>query len=259
MEKESLDINMSRLREMQLEIVKMIEKVDMLFRENNIQYFIIGGSVLGAVRHKGFIPWDDDMDIGIKRSDFQKAEALLLTLKEYVYETTEKHIIPDGPTGHIHLINEKYPIEKSPTIDVFALDGVPEEPKQWKKLRIAATWYHLAILNRPALNRGFLKKLVSQLCLKCIPKFIWKMIKTECYKKITSYNIESAPYITNIFGIYGSKEFFPRIMFDSITYGEFEGLKLPMPANPHEYLTQIYGNYMELPPIEKRIPKHNKN
>ena len=56
---------MDAIREMQLEIVKIINKIDIVFKENNIQYFLLGGSVLGAVRHKGFIPWDDDMDIGI--------------------------------------------------------------------------------------------------------------------------------------------------------------------------------------------------
>lgn len=249
---------MDAIREMQLEIVKIINKIDIVFKENNIQYFLLGGSVLGAVRHKGFIPWDDDMDIGIKRSDFQKAEALLLTLNEYVYETTENHIIPDGPTGHIHLVNEKYSIENSPTIDVFALDGIPDDFDEWKKIRSKANWYHLAVLNRPALNRGFIKQMITFILLKIIPQNIWNKIKIHSFKKITSYGVDEAPYIANFFGAWGEKEYFPRSMFDSVTIGEFEGLKLPMPANPHEYLSQMYGNYMELPPVEKRIPKHRK-
>ena len=247
---------MEQIREMQLEIVKMIEQIDQLFKKNGIPYFIVGGSVLGAIRHKGFIPWDDDMDIAIKRNDFVKAEQLLGTMNEYVYETTEKHIIPDGPTGHLHLVNDKFPIENSPTIDVFALDGFPNDQHIWKKMRKFGNWYHLAVLGRPALKRGKLKKIITLILLKLIPKLLWKKIKDKTFRKITSYDVEKAPFIANLFGVYGVREFFPRKMFDTTTYGEFEGLNLPMPANPDEYLKQIYGNYMELPPVEKRVPKH---
>ena len=84
---------MSEIREMQLEIVSMMKEVDALFTEHNIKYTLLGGSVLGSIRHNGFIPWDDDMDIGVLRKDFDQAEQLLSKNKKYVYETAEKHII----------------------------------------------------------------------------------------------------------------------------------------------------------------------
>ena len=250
------EIFMEKIREMQLELVKMIEAVDNVFKENGIQYFLVGGSVLGAIRHKGFIPWDDDMDIGIKRNQFERAEELLASLKDYVYEPSDKHIIPDAPLGHLHLVNEVYPIENSPTLDVFALDGVPGNKQSWKKVKSLANWYHLAVLGRPAQNRGKLVKCATWLLLSVIPKNIWQKIKNFTFQKLTSLDVSTAECIANIWGAWGYKEFYPREMFDGSVDGEFEGLKLPLPANPDEYLTQMYGDYMTLPPVENRVPRH---
>lgn len=247
---------MSEIREMQLEIVKMISDVDKLFSENGIEYTLLGGSVLGAIRHKGFIPWDDDMDIGVKRNDYAKAEKLLATMNKYVYEPFNDHVVPDGPLGHLHLVNDKYPIDNSPTIDVFALDGVPDNKKKWKHLKTVANWYHLGILGRPAYNRGIVKRILTWLALVCIPKFLWEKIKKNSLSFITSFDVTKAKYIGNIWGAWGFKEWFPREMYDIHSVGDFEGLKLPLPKDPDAYLTQMYGNYMELPPIEKQVPKH---
>lgn len=249
---------MEKIREMQLELVKMIKAVDTIFKENGIQYFLVGGSVLGAIRHKGFIPWDDDMDIGIKRNQFERAEELLASMNDYVYEPSDKHIIPDAPLGHLHLVNEVYPIENSPTLDVFALDGVSENKKSWKKVRRLANWYHLAVLGRPAQNRGLPMKCATWLLLTVIPKNIWKKIRNYAFKKLTSIDVETAAYVANIWGAWGFKEFYPREMFDKTVDGDFEGLKLPLPSNPDAYLSQMYGNYMEFPPVEKRVPRHRE-
>lgn len=247
---------MNKIRKMQLEIVKMVSDIDSLFKENGIKYFLVGGSVLGSIRHKGFIPWDDDMDIAVSRTDFDKVEQLLSKMKKYVYEFSNKHIVPDGPIGHLHLVNDEYPIENSPTIDVFALDGAGGTEKEWKKQRSIANWYHLAILGRPAKNRGILKKIITRILLNCIPKCLWKKIEQYSFNKILEYDVTVAPCITNLFGAWGYKEFFERKMFETQVMGEFEGLFLPLPAQPHEYLTQMYGDYMQLPPLEARKPKH---
>ncbi len=247
---------MEEIRKMQLEIKKMIADVDRLLKNKKIKYFLVGGSVLGAIRHKGFIPWDDDMDIAVFRTDFEKVEKLLSELDKYVYEPADNHMIPDAPIGHLHYVSEKYPIENSPTIDVFALDGASSTEKEWKKQRKIANWYHLAILQRPAQNRGIIKKIITTSLLLFISKRMWKNIKKLSYQKIISFDVNTSPCITNLFGAWGYKEFFPRKMFDSYVLGDFEGLSLPLPANPHEYLSQMYGDYMQLPPEEERKPKH---
>ena len=246
---------MTSLREMQLEIVEMMKNLDKLLTENNIKYTLLGGSVLGAIRHSGFIPWDDDMDIGIMRQDFEKAEKLLSDFKPYLYETATKHIIPDAPMGHLHLVNDTIPIEMSPTIDIFALDYVPSEKKQQKKLRFIANIHHLAVLRRAPKNRGKLNKIVFGILLKIIPNKLWDIIQQKSLKKIINYTQEK-DMIGNIFGFWTEKEYFKSEIYENLENYKFENLELPIPKEYDFYLTQLYGDYMQLPPLEARKPKH---
>ncbi len=249
---------MEKIREMQLLIVEMIKDIDMLLKKNNIKYTLLGGSVLGAVRHQGFIPWDDDMDIGIMRKDYARAERILTNLDKYVYESAEKHIIPDAPTGHLHLVNEYYPIENSPTIDIFALDGVPKSKNNRKIFRILANIHHLSVLRIPPKNRGVFAKKIIMITLLLIPKklmdFIQK-ISLKCIIKIGEKNNECTG---NIWGFWAEKEYFETRIYTDLINLKFEKLQLPVPKEYDAYLTQLYGNYMELPPVEKRVPKHKK-
>lgn len=247
---------MTEIRKMQLEIVKMISEIDRLFKSNGIKYTLLGGSVLGAVRHKGFIPWDDDMDIGVFRPDFERVEKLLSDFKSFVYERAENHIVPDAPIGHLHVVNDEYKIENSPTIDVFALDNVPENEKSRKKLRFYANIHHLAVLRRPPEHRGKLKRLAVQFLLKIISKKHWDKIQKKTFEKIMTLCNQKTGFVGNIWGFWTEKEYFPEIIYENITEHDFENLKLPIPADFDTYLSQMYGNYMELPPPEKRVPKH---
>ena len=247
---------MSEIREMQLHIVAMMSKVDALLREQKIPYVLLGGSALGAVRHKGFIPWDDDMDIGVFRKDFDRTEDLLSKLTGYVYEKAENHIIPDAPVGHLHLCNEQYSIDNAPTIDVFALDKVPSDKNSQRKLRFIANIHHLCVLRRPPKNRGFLKKCFIACVLFVIPKRMWDKIQKKTLNYIIALNEKDFSCIGNIFGAWTEKEYFDSSVYIERIELDFEGLKLPVSKNYDLYLSQMYGDYMTLPPIEKRVPRH---
>lgn len=249
---------MTEIRKMQLEIVRMMADVDSLFNKNNIKYTLLGGSVLGAIRHNGFIPWDDDMDIGVFRSDFERAEKLLSSMGKYVYEPAEHHIIPDAPIGHIHVVNDIYKIDNSPTIDVFALDYVPDNQKNQKKLRLHADIHHLAVLRRAPKNRGKIKKILIQLLLNIFSEKIWDKIQQASFQRIMEICGKQTNWIGNIWGFWTEKEYFPKEIYENITLHDFEGMRLPIPADYNKYLSQMYGNYMELPPEEKRVPKHRE-
>lgn len=248
---------MEELRAMQLDMVKMIADIDKLFSSNGIKYTLLGGSVLGAVRHNGFIPWDDDIDIGVLRKDFDYAESLLSNLEPYTYEFAEDHIIPDAPIGHLHFVNDKYTLEHSPTIDIFAIDNVPELEKNRKKLRFYANLHHLSVLRQTPKNRGKAKKLLVGFILKIVPPFIWNIIKTKSLKKIITF-CKSDEYLGNVFGFWTEKEYFPKNIYEELVLHDFENVKLPIPKEYHQYLTQMYGDYMQLPPVEKRKPKHRE-
>lgn len=247
---------MSEIREMQLCIIEMIKEVDSLFTQNNIQYTLLGGSVLGSIRHKGFIPWDDDMDIGIMRKNFEKAEVLLSSMEKYTYERAEKHIIPDAPTGHLHLINEKYPIENSPTIDVFALDGVPKSKIGRKLFRFFANIHHVSVLRTYPKTRGKFAKYAIKLIIIFVPNKLWDLIQKFSLNLLMKISARYTEYTGNVWGYWTEKEYFKTPIYTHLIKSEFEGIQLPIPSSYDEYLTQLYNNYMELPPVEKRVPKH---
>ena len=249
---------MTNLRDTQLEMVKMVAEVDKLFKENGIKYTLLGGSVLGAIRHKGFIPWDDDMDIAVWRKDFEKAENLLSNLKNYTYEFAQKHIIPDAPTGHLRLINEKYPIELSPNIDFFALDKVPSDKKERKKVQFMANIFHATVYRKPPKNRGKFNKFIFTIFFGIAPNFVLDILQNLSYKYMLNLQNKNYENLGNIFGAYSLKEDFKAEIYENLTLAEFENLKLPIPKDYDFYLTQMYGDYMKLPPIEQQKPKHKK-
>jgi len=249
---------MNNIRAFQLQAVQMITDVDELFKANNISYTLLGGSVLGAIRHKGFIPWDDDIDVGILRQDYDTAEKLLATLQSYTYEYAENHIIPDAPVGHLRFSKDKSNFASSPTIDVFALDYVPSTKLQQKKLRFFANIYHACVLRRAPENRGKLNKLVLKALFYFLPNLLLDHLQDISKQKLLDQSLKQQGYIGNIFGAWGEKEYFQENVYTDLIFKSFEGLKLPIPRSYESYLSQLYGNYMQLPPIEQRVPKHFK-
>lgn len=247
---------MNNLRTLQLQMVEMITVVDNLFKSHNIFYTLLGGSVLGAVRHRGFIPWDDDMDIGIQRKDFDKAEKLLASLKLYVYEFSEQRTIPDAPVGHLR--TKGLGVSRTATIDVFALDYVPAPSNARKYFHFYTNIYHVCVLRRAPVNRGIIKKITMAFVLFLCPNTVLDYFQTLAKKKILNPSIEQDGFLGNIFGAWGSKEYFPEEIYLNVITMAFEGIDLPVPASYDRYLSQLYGDYMLLPPLEERLPKHLK-
>ncbi|PYE40865.1 LicD family protein [Psychrobacter fozii] len=249
---------MNNIRSLQLKTVEMMREVDALFRANNIHYTLLGGSVLGAIRHTGFIPWDDDMDIGILRQDYHTAERLLATLKSYTYEYAEKHIIPDAPVGHLRFSKDLSNLASSATIDVFALDYVPVKQSQRKRFRLIANIYHACILRRAPENRGALSRSVLKLLFACFPHTFLDYLQTLSKQKLLNSSLKKQGHIGNVFGAWGEKEYFYQDIYMDLIFVAFEGLELPIPRRYDNYLSQLYGDYRQLPPIEQRVPKHIK-
>ncbi|WP_201549252.1 LicD family protein [Psychrobacter fjordensis] len=249
---------MNNIRSLQLKTVEMMREVDALFRANNIHYTLLGGSVLGAIRHTGFIPWDDDMDIGVLRQDYDTAERLLATFKSYTYEYAEKHIIPDAPVGHLRFSKDLSNLALSPTIDVFALDYVPSTGSGRQRFRLIAHIYHACVLRRAPKNRGRLKHLLLKILFACSPNFLLDYLQVFSKKKLLDSRLKQQYHIGNIFGAWGEKEYFYQDIYMDLIFATFEGLELPIPRRYDHYLSQLYGDYMQLPPVEQRVPKHMK-
>ena len=244
------------LRDFQLCELKMLKSVMECLEKEGIQCYIIGGGSIGALRHEGFIPWDDDIDIAIMRCDFAKAEKVLKNLDEDMfYDSVENHVIPDAPLGHVYLLDES-DMKNAPRIDIFAIDNVPDSKLAEKYQKLCAMVYHVCILRRPAENRGKVKKIFTYMICKFFPTFLLDFLQRLSYKGLTKWQNCDTKYVSNIFGVSGDKEKVPAHYFGEARYVKFEDILVPIPEKAEEYNTQIYGDFMKFPPEEKRVPSH---
>ena len=235
--------------------------------DNNLTYYVLGGTMLGAMRHGGFIPWDDDIDVGMPREDYNKLAALLenKTVGNYLMETpntTEKDFyypfskIYDTKTTLIE--NTKSQIKRGIYLDIFPLDGIgnsmEESEKNFKKVQRLNNYRLLKVAGFRK-GRKFYKNIGVAL-FRLIPinaKKILKKLDREC-AKFDFYDYE---YCGNLVGAWGLKEIVPKDVMGTPKLYKFENIFVYGVEKPDEYLTSLYGDWRQLPPVEKRITHHD--
>lgn len=250
----------SKLRTLQLTLASMLDQLDIFCREQNLPYYLIGGSTLGAVRHQGFIPWDDDVDVAMSRDIFERFEALAEGKKvgTLYYEPVEKHSFPEAPIGFLYDVSDPaLPLQECPCIDVFPLDGIPSSGVLQNIQKTFSYLYHISVYQQPSQNRGKRSQMITSAFIKLTPKFLFKFYRKISKKVIAHWSPNQCSQWANIFGMARyRKEIMPKEYFGVPTYVEFEGRSLPIPEQADLYLRHLYGNYWELPPVEQRQPHH---
>ena len=258
---------MDKLRELQLAELEIVKKFIKLCKENNLRYFILGGTLLGAVRHKGFIPWDDDIDIGMPREDYEK----LIHIWKNLSMASNFKLVREKHKYFIRVVNEKMFVKLNmgnkaevigAWIDIFPLDGIPKnkilKSVHMFKILFWRMMFQYANFDR-AVNitlkkRPFYEKILIKIGYifeieKILGKFdIYKKLD-NCLKK---YNYDKFEYVGNFMGAYKFKEMFPKKIYDEVQEYEFENIKLLGPREYDFVLKQLYGNYMKLPDINDR-------
>lgn len=246
--------------------LEILIKIDEICKKYDIPYFLCGGTLLGSIRHKGFIPWDDDIDIGMLRKDYIKFQECFLKenpedLFLHSYETDDKYWIPfmkvrkNGTTINEKMI-EHLDTHKGLFVDIFPFDEVPDDG--FSKLRIRAFLIKLTIeaifckrniKKVKETRRPYLTKIMCLLSTDNILNFQKKLM--------TKYNNKGFNHCICYVGTYNtSKEYIKISDIYPTKKGLFENKKFNIPNNPDVYLTNLYNNYMELPPKEKRV-NHN--
>lgn len=250
---------MKHIREHQLELLEMLIEIKKILYKENINFFLIGGSVLGAIRHNGFIPWDDDIDIAVYRKDFQKLEEILeknLKYSKYIYyKAGNKNIIDQ--VGRLYVKKEIEKNEKIKVIDIHPIDSIPESKILCFFQFIAVQFYYLFLWQRPAKNKGRVGYLITKLLLLLTPQSCWDELKEKINRYIARFSNIETKKIANIHGIKGYwKEIMPREYIGTPVLKKFEGEMFYIPEKWHEYLTFLYGDYMKLPDEKDRKPRH---
>jgi lipopolysaccharide cholinephosphotransferase len=244
----------------------MIAKdLDALFKKNGIPYFLDGGSALGAVRHKGFIPWDDDFDIIILPEHYDKVIEMCRTqldTNKYVFEEAIKEY--PGNISKIKLMGTRIDeLDSVPTchpgifVDIFCFDNASNHKivRFWQ-LICARIWVSYLLTLKPYTANSLSKRIV--LCLAKVLRFkpLRNFVRNQSK---TNHKTEFLSMGWCRTRKHWEQYFCPREYFNEAKMLQFEDAEFPVANDIDGYLTTCFGDYMTLPPVEKRVSLHIKS
>ena len=266
------NVELKLVQERELGILREILKV---INKYHLRYYMLGGTLLGAVRHQGFIPWDDDIDIGMPRPDYEK---FIKVIESELHDPFDVHSLQSGLCEfsyyYARIVDKSLKVLRQKAmkdvvlpvwVDVFPLDGVPENDKElrsWlkkarrlhKEYRISQFEYYYYTTNVWKEKHGEIKTIFRAFLGKT---GLYHMLDThKVWKKLDrqlkKYDYDQASRIINFCGYWGIKEMFPKTVYGEGALYPFEDLMLMGPADYDFVLTQMYGDYMTPPEESKR-------
>lgn len=268
------ELSDSEIKQKNLELLKYITN---FCEENHINYILSDGTLLGAVRHNGFIPWDIDIDISMLRSDYEQFLSVWNDNKDYAvisHEKNSNYLLPFAKFVDLHTVCYEHGIKSFKGgiwIDIFPLDAVPDEKKlaekYFKKLCVAFDKY-VVQKNISQNLHGFnyiLHKIYYSFSLKYKDLFFFLKNTKKCLNEIVElaqkYNGSETKNVNNNVLIFrkGSpyrKFGYPKECTTDFIYHKFESLTCRIPKNYDALLKCYYNNYMTLPPKEKQVDTH---
>ena len=251
--------------------IEILDEIDRVCKKRGLKYCLVGGTLLGAIRHNGFIPWDDDLDVAMPREDYDE---FVRFCQNDLSDDFYLHDINSDESYWLPFVKvvKKYTLfdEKNTAglncktgiyVDVFPLDDAKEVKSFGKQLctrmikEINLIYLYKIGYHKTHKIRTARRLIFTVLSLLTTKK--WHKIQTIFMKR---YSGASAEYYVNYASNYCPiKQTMPKKVYEPFSEVVFEGKKYPAPADTDYYLSRIYGaNYMELPPIEKRVT-HNPN
>ena len=264
--KEKMDLK--TLQECEYNILK---ELDSICKKNNLRYSLCGGTLLGAVRHKGFIPWDDDIDVVMPRKDYLE----LLNIKELLPEryklitpyNSDETIYPYGKLCDMDTELIEDPVGKKIRshvyIDIFPLDGMPATMKQQihhlNSVRFRTKmFYRIKIAKyKKNLKLGIIKSVLN-ICLCIIDKIVPTDILIKWVdKKVVKYDFDKCKFVASIDG-YGEREIMQKDVYNFNSKIMFCNDEFSCIEKTDYYLTKMYGDYMKIPPKEQQIVHDNE-
>ena len=253
---------------LQTKLTDLLEWFHTFCVENNLTYYALGGTMLGAARHEGFIPWDDDVDVGMPRPDYEKLAELMRGKtfnNKYIFEDSSSDAkefnypfskIYDTETTLVE--NNRYKIKRGIFLDIFPYDGVgdsfEEGVRRHKKIK---RLYNLLLLKVAGFRKGRkLYKNVGVALFRLLPVNSKKTLN-KLAEACKEHDYEKCTYIANLLGAWGVKEIMPKEYLGKPTLYKFGNIEIFGVEKYDEYLTTVYGNWRQPPPPEKQISHHD--
>lgn len=261
----------------QIELKKVQNKcleITLVFKEfcdrHGLLFYFCGGCCIGALRNGGFIPWDDDIDVFMPRKDYEKMCRLwkeemdeskyrLSRSSETEFLRSQLTAITDEDTTFIKERQQDLDMAHGIRLEVLPLDGCPSS--RWKR-KIQLLWglaYQIYINQEAPTSKGKIFYGIGRIMLALAPG--WRRryrMARMCERHMSKYPICECDYVTELCVRYNYMvNEYPKEIFESAVYKSFEGFEMPLPAGYETYLHIAFGDYMELPPEEKRVPSHD--
>ena len=256
------EVEREELKQVQLSI---LDEIHHFCVENGLRYSLSGGTLLGAVRHKGYIPWDDDIDLMMPRPDY---ECFLRTFHSDENEVVDLQKV-NSCIEMFAKVHRKGTIMYDRAfgrrlfginVDIFPVDGVPEDKTEMhvnKILRMREFLPKICPFFRSVTEnklKQFLKYLLKRIVY--FYPYSFSYLKGQIYNEVNRHPYEDSRLVGAILGSYGLKEVMERKTFDNYLNLDFEGKEYRAIAGYETYLKSLYGDFMTLPPLEKRVSHH---
>lgn len=264
--------NKNNIKSLQLICLEILKEIDRVCEKHNILYWLDSGSMLGAVRHNGFIPWDDDLDIKMYRDDYEKflAVAPQELKKQYFLQTHQTD--PEYPLFFAKVrknntfIDEKryrrLKIHKGIYVDIFPVDKLGSNIKVAKKhcRKLRGFYFFYLLLERKVDTNTTDKYYLFFKIIRFffIPLSLFKERFRKIFEKgLIKYNSATdSRFIGSVSVLQSGKSIYENEWFSGFFKHQFEDMEANIPIGYDEFLKSQYGDYMKLPPKEKQIPEH---
>lgn len=254
--------------------MKILKEIDRICRKYNIKYMIAYGSLIGAIRHDGFIPWDDDIDICMVRKDYKRFK--IICKKEFGNNKEESEYFyqsNDTDPEYFYLFDKirlnktvfkesfvsKYNINHGIYVDIFPVDRVPQNKIVRLIHYLRVHFYRTGVMAKyPMLKYRDKKKKIIFGVLRIVYYFIPLHYMYERAQKIAEkYNTTDSKLLGSLFSSYHMRDIFAEDIYTDLIEHGFEDSIVFIPKKYDSYLTQLYGDYMTLPPENQRITRHS--
>lgn len=247
------------IKKVELDALLYIQKI---CHQHHLRYYLAWGTLLGAVRHKGFIPWDDDIDIMMPRSDYDRLLELVPFLQHGYYKILSNPQNKDYYYTHAKMVDTRTLCVENNLqsiqgmgiwIDIFPLDGMPDEFK--------IHYFKMRLLHKMRALSAHPKMPGTSLIMAPIIYLAWKIVRffgfqffvNRMERLARKYAYESSNYVSSVVEPEAKICIYRKEVFDSSLLLSFEKESFEVPILYREYLENTYGDYMQLPPVEKRI------
>lgn len=261
-----VELTSEEIKKLQRHELEMCKSFVSVCQTLNLTYYLMGGTMLGAVRHSGYIPWDDDLDVGMPRKDYEvfleRGQRLLpenyfiqthLSDPEYPYNFAK---LRDTETAFIETAVKDFHINHGVFIDIFPLDIYPDNKiiqiilETQKKLTEVRIRDELYFEDTP--EYSIKSKIAVRLSKLIYPDYRSAVLARERFIK----SCKRGKKLANHGGAWKQREIVPASWYGSGKLVDFEGIQLRIPTSSDHWLHQVYGDYMKMPPKEKRVAHH---